>query len=33
MLQELPSATKEIAFDLVAYRYHVYAVTLEKGGF
>jgi hypothetical protein len=33
MLRELPPATREIAFDLVAYRYHVYAVTLEKGGF
>jgi hypothetical protein len=33
MLQELPEPTKEIAFDLLAYRYHVYAVTLEKGGF
>jgi hypothetical protein len=33
MLEELPPATKEIAFDLVAYRYHVYAAALEKGGF
>jgi hypothetical protein len=33
MLQELPPATRETAFDLLAYRYHVYAVTLEKGGF
>jgi hypothetical protein len=33
MLRELPPATREIAFDLLAYRYHVYAVTLEKGGF
>jgi hypothetical protein len=32
-LDELPEPTKEIAFDLLAYRYHVYAVTLEKGGF
>jgi hypothetical protein len=31
--RELPEYTKEIAFDLLAYRYHVYAVTLEKGGF
>jgi hypothetical protein len=30
---ELPSATRETAFDLLAYRYHVYAVTLEKGGY
>jgi hypothetical protein len=33
MLKELPPATKENAFDLLAYRYHAYAVTLEKGGF
>jgi hypothetical protein len=33
MTRELPPATREIAFDLLAYRYHVYAVTLEKGGF
>jgi hypothetical protein len=33
MLRELPTATREIAFDLLAYRYHVYAVALEKGGF
>jgi hypothetical protein len=33
MLQELPPATRETAFDLLAYRYHAYAVTLEKGGF
>jgi hypothetical protein len=32
-IRELPKYTKEIAFDLLAYRYHVYAVTLEKGGF
>jgi hypothetical protein len=33
MTQELPPPTKEIAFDLLAYRYHVYAIALEKGGF
>jgi hypothetical protein len=32
-LRELPDSTRETAFDLLAYRYHVYAVTLEKGGF
>jgi hypothetical protein len=32
-IRELPEYQKEIAFDLLAYRYHVYAVTLEKGGF
>jgi hypothetical protein len=32
-MEELPPPTKEIAFDLVAYRYKVYAVTLEKGGY
>jgi hypothetical protein len=32
-VRELPEPTRELAFDLVAYRYHVYAVTLEKGGF
>jgi hypothetical protein len=31
--KELPQATRENAFDLLAYRYHVYAVTLEKGGY
>ena len=33
ILKELPPATKETAFDLLGYRYKVYAVTLEKGGF
>jgi hypothetical protein len=33
MSRELPPVTREIAFDLLAYRYHVYAVALEKGGF
>jgi hypothetical protein len=32
-LEELPKATKEIAFDLLAYRYKVYARALEKGGY
>jgi hypothetical protein len=33
MAKELPPSTRETAFDLLAYRYHVYAVTLEKGGY
>jgi hypothetical protein len=33
MLAELPPPTKEIAFDLVGYRYKVYARTLEQGGY
>jgi hypothetical protein len=33
MVEELPPPTKEIAFDLVAYRYKVYAKVLEKGGY
>jgi hypothetical protein len=32
-IRELPEATREIAFDLLAYRFHAYAATLEKGGF
>jgi hypothetical protein len=32
-IRELPEATRETAFDLLAYRFHAYAVTLEKGGF
>jgi hypothetical protein len=32
-VRELPESTRETAFDLLAYRFHVYAVTLEKGGF
>jgi hypothetical protein len=32
-VRELPEYEKEIAFDLLAYRYKMYAVTLEKGGF
>jgi hypothetical protein len=31
--RELPPVTRETAFDLLVYRYHVYAVTLEKGGY
>jgi hypothetical protein len=31
MAQELPPATRETAFDLLAYRFHAYAVTLQKG--
>jgi hypothetical protein len=33
MVRELPEPTRETAFDLVAYRYKVYAMTLAKGGF
>jgi hypothetical protein len=33
MLRELPPPAREIAFDLAAYRYKVYAITLAKGGF
>jgi hypothetical protein len=32
-VRELPEYTKEIAFDLLSYRYKMYAVTLEKGGY
>ena len=32
-LEELPEPTKELAFDILAYRYKMYAVTLAKGGF
>jgi hypothetical protein len=32
-LDELPKPTKEIAFDLLAYRFKMYAVTLAKGGY
>jgi hypothetical protein len=31
--RELPAPTKETAFDLLAYRYKVYALTLKKGGY
>ena len=30
---ELPSVTKELAFDLLAFRYRLYAASLKKGGF
>jgi hypothetical protein len=33
LMEELPVAVKEIAFDLVAYRFKVYAEVLRKGGF
>ena len=32
-IQELPRATKEIAFDLLAYRYKMYAAVLKQGGY
>ena len=32
-LRELPAPTRETAFDLLAFRYKLYAVTLKKGGF
>jgi hypothetical protein len=32
-VKELPAPEKETAFDLLAYRYKLYAGTLEKGGF
>jgi hypothetical protein len=31
--EELPEPTQENAFDLVAFRYKVYARALEKGGY
>jgi hypothetical protein len=33
LIEELPEPTKETAFDLVAFRYKIYARTLDKGGF
>jgi uncharacterized protein YecE (DUF72 family) len=33
MMAELPEPTKENAFDLLGYRYMVYAWTLKQGGF
>jgi hypothetical protein len=30
---ELPPCTKELAFDLLAYRFKAYAAALEKGGY
>jgi hypothetical protein len=32
-LRELPECTKETAFDLLSFRFKLYAVTLQKGGF
>ena len=32
-INELPNCTKEIAFDLLAYRYKMYAAVLKKGGY
>jgi hypothetical protein len=32
MMKELPPPTKEIAFDLVAFRFKMYAAGLEKEG-
>ena len=32
-VSELPEITKETAFDLLRFRFKVYAKTLEKGGF
>jgi hypothetical protein len=31
--RELPEVSKETAFDILRFRYRMYAVTLEKGGF
>jgi hypothetical protein len=33
MLRELPPATREIAFDLLAFRFKMYAAALSKGGY
>jgi hypothetical protein len=32
-MDELPEPTRELAFDLLAFRYQLYAQALEKGGF
>ena len=32
-LNELPKPTKEIAFDLLSYRFKMYAATLKTGGY
>jgi hypothetical protein len=32
-LEELPTPTRETAFDVLGYRFKLYAVTLEKGGY
>ena len=31
--KELPSATRENAFDLLCFRFQMYAIVLKKGGF
>jgi len=31
--EELPAATKEMAFDLLRFKYRMYATVLEKGGY
>jgi len=31
--QELPEVTKEQVFDLLRFRYRMYAITLDKGGY
>ncbi|GHT52225.1 hypothetical protein FACS1894106_0490 [Spirochaetia bacterium] len=33
MMAELPEPTKETAFDLLGYRFMVYARTLQEGGY
>jgi hypothetical protein len=33
LTEDLPEVTKENAFDLLAYRFRLYARVLEKGGF
>jgi hypothetical protein len=33
LMDELPKPTKELAFDLLAYRYKQYGVTLIAGGY
>jgi hypothetical protein len=33
LYEELPKPARETAFDWVAFRYKIYAKTLEKGGF
>jgi hypothetical protein len=32
-MNELPKPTKELAFEILAFRFRLYAQTLEKGGF
>jgi len=32
-MSELPSVTKELAFDLLAYRFKMYAKVLQTGGY